>query len=125
MVLDIDTGQVVTRNAANGSYGCRGDLAEVAKLEDEEAKLDKVYPLTFYDGALTSADATAIELQAGASVTADITLRAVPAVHLRLPNESSLNLRRYRAAKMLLRRKSQWGRRASNASNCSRAFSTP
>ncbi len=56
-----------------------------ARLEQESAKLDLVYPLTFYSGALSSDDATPIHLNAGDNVTADLTLQPVRSIHIRVP----------------------------------------
>jgi hypothetical protein len=57
-------------------------------MEMEAANFDKVYPLTFYDGAASTAGATAIDLQPGQHATADFTLHSVRAVHLRIPRET-------------------------------------
>lgn len=57
--------------------------------EEQSANLDKAFPLTFYEGALSSAEATAMDLQPGQNVTTEITMRAVPAVHIRVPRKSS------------------------------------
>jgi len=60
--------------------------APTAKMDDDDAaELDKVYPLTFYGGSLSSSEATAIDLNPGQSVTADIAVSAVPNVHLHIP----------------------------------------
>jgi protocatechuate 3,4-dioxygenase beta subunit len=48
--------------------------------------LDVVYPVTFYDGAASSSAAQPIVLKAGDDAHADMTLSAVPAVHLQLPS---------------------------------------
>jgi 5-hydroxyisourate hydrolase-like protein (transthyretin family) len=50
----------------------------------EDATLDVTYPLTFYSGALDSADATPLQLTPGERATADISLHATPSVHLRV-----------------------------------------
>ncbi len=52
--------------------------------ETERSPFDVAYPLTYYNGASDFAAATPVTLTAGNSVTANVTLRAVPAVHLRL-----------------------------------------
>jgi protocatechuate 3,4-dioxygenase beta subunit len=67
--------QVVPENAPN-----------VVIEEDPPSPLDVAYPLTFYGGATDSAAATPIQLGQGEKVTADITLQAVPAIHLRISN---------------------------------------
>jgi hypothetical protein len=50
------------------------------------ADLDVAFPVTFYPGVSDSASATQIVLDEGQDFTADFTLSAVPAVHLRLNN---------------------------------------
>ena len=55
-----------------------------ARLAEEKAQLDVAYPLTFYPAAEDSASATPIVLHPGERVTADVAMRAVPAVHLRI-----------------------------------------
>ncbi len=55
----------------------------------DKADLDVAFPVTFYPGVLDSASATPIVLDEGQEFTADFTLNAVPAVHLRLNNLNS------------------------------------
>lgn len=55
------------------------------RIEQEAAKLDLVYPLTFYSGALSSDNATPIQLAVGDAVTVDMTLQPVHSVHIRVP----------------------------------------
>ena len=50
----------------------------------EEAGLDVTYPLTFYPDASDWADATPIQLAPGEKETANVVLRAVPSLHLRI-----------------------------------------
>ncbi len=60
--------------------------------ETERSPFDVAYPLTYYDGASDFATATPVPLTAGSSLTANVTLRAVPAVHLRVqqpPDEAA------------------------------------
>ncbi len=64
-----------------------------ARAAQDAAALDVTYPLTFYGGSFDSASATPLTLTAGERTTADITLRAVPSLHLRIhtgANESSV-----------------------------------
>jgi hypothetical protein len=61
--------------------------------EQADAALDVTYPLTFYGGSFDSASATPLTLSAGERTTADVTLHAVPSLHLRIhtgSNESSV-----------------------------------
>ncbi len=55
-----------------------------AHVAEERAQLDVAYPMTFYPAAEDSTNASPIVLHAGERVTADVVLRAVPAVHLRI-----------------------------------------
>jgi hypothetical protein len=50
----------------------------------EHSPFDVAYPLTYYNGANDFTTAAALTIAAGNSVSANIMLRAVPAVHLRL-----------------------------------------
>lgn len=61
------------------------DSETKARIEQEAAKLDLVYPLTFYSGTLSSDDATPIHLNAGDNSTADIALQPVRSIHIRVP----------------------------------------
>jgi 5-hydroxyisourate hydrolase-like protein (transthyretin family) len=60
------------------------DPASAARIAEEKAQLDMAYPLTFYPSAEESSGAISIVLHPGDKVTADITVRAVPAVHLHI-----------------------------------------
>ncbi len=61
----------------------RFNAGHPAEPETEHSPFDVAYPLTYYDGASDFATAKPLVIT-GTSVTANITLRAVPAVHLRL-----------------------------------------
>lgn len=50
----------------------------------DDAALNVTYPLTFYPDATDSADASPLQLAPGARETANVVLRAVPALHLRI-----------------------------------------
>jgi hypothetical protein len=54
--------------------------------QPSNSPLDVAYPITFYPGATDSDAATAIVLSAGDRFTADLNLRAVPALHVRIAN---------------------------------------
>ena len=59
--------------------------AKVAeRIAEERTQLDVAYPLTFHPSAEDSSGATAITLHPGDRVTADVSMRAEPAVHLRV-----------------------------------------
>ena len=57
---------------------------DAARIAEERAQLDIAYPLTFYPSAEDSAGASALALHPGDRLTADISVRALPAVHLRV-----------------------------------------
>jgi Carboxypeptidase regulatory-like domain len=63
------------------------DPETAARVQQEAAELDVAYPLTFYPDADDSAQASAITLHAGERFTADVTLRAVPAAHLKISGD--------------------------------------
>ena len=54
------------------------------QVAEERAQLDLAYPMTFYPVAEDSSGASPITLHAGERIPADISVRAVPAVHLRV-----------------------------------------
>jgi 5-hydroxyisourate hydrolase-like protein (transthyretin family) len=54
-----------------------------------DSSLDLTYRITFYADAVDGENATPIQLHPGERATADITLRAVPAVHLTVRNAST------------------------------------
>ena len=56
-----------------------------ARQVRDAAKLDLVFPLTFYSGALSSEDATPIRVNNGDNATADMVLQPVPSVHIHVP----------------------------------------
>jgi len=62
------------------------DPDDATRSAEERAQLDVAYPMTFYPSVEDSSGASAIVLRPGDRVTADITVRAVPAVHLRIRN---------------------------------------
>ena len=60
------------------------DPDNAARLAEEKAQLNVAYPMTFYPAAEDSSGASPIVLQPGQRATADVVLRTVPAVHLRI-----------------------------------------
>lgn len=60
------------------------DADNAERIAAERAPLEVAYPMTFYPSAEESSGATPIVLQAGDRVTADVAVRAVSAVHLRV-----------------------------------------
>ena len=57
---------------------------DARRFAEERTPLDVAYPMTFYPSAEDSSGAAPIVLHPGDRITADISVRAVPAVHLRL-----------------------------------------
>ncbi len=64
-------------------YGSASPTAQDDTAQ-EEAALDVTYPLTYYPDATDSADATPLQIAPGAKETANVVLRAVPSLHLRV-----------------------------------------
>ena len=60
-----------------------------SRAAQEAAALDVTYPLTFYPGSPDSAGASPIVLHPGERFTADLVMRAVPSLHLRIRVGSS------------------------------------
>jgi hypothetical protein len=60
-----------------------------ARELQEAAALDVTYPLTFYPGSADSAGASPIVLHPGERFTADVVMRAVPSLHLKIRTGSS------------------------------------
>ena len=65
------------------------DPANANQVAEERAQLDVAYPLTFYPAAEDSSGASPIMLHPGDRVTADVSIRAAPAVHLRIKTGSA------------------------------------
>ncbi len=61
-----------------------GNADADARSAQEAAALDVTYPLTFYPDSMDSAGASPIVLHPGERATADVALRAVPSLHLRI-----------------------------------------
>jgi hypothetical protein len=55
-----------------------------AQETEQQAALDVVYPVTYFDSTADEASATPIELEDGGRQEANISLHAVPALHLRI-----------------------------------------
>lgn len=64
------------------------DASRAQVRGDDAAALDVVYPITYYPNATDVESAAPIQLRAGEHSTADITLRAIPALHVRIVNGS-------------------------------------
>ncbi len=61
-----------------------GDSNASSQAAQEDAALDVTYPLTFYPDATDSSAATPLQLAPGARETANVVLRPVPSLHLRI-----------------------------------------
>ena len=64
---------------------------DASRTVEERTPLDVAYPMTFYPSAEDSSGAAPIVLHPGDRITADISVRAVPAVHLRLKTADPQN----------------------------------
>jgi 5-hydroxyisourate hydrolase-like protein (transthyretin family) len=62
--------------------------AEAASSSSPDPALDVAYRVTFYGDAVEAENATPVRLRSGERASADITLRAVPSVHLTVRNAS-------------------------------------
>lgn len=76
-----------TSNPHRGPGNSRSD----AQAMQDAAALDVTYPLTFYPGATDSASATPLQLTPGEKATADVTLHAIPSLHLQIHTASAEN----------------------------------
>jgi len=62
---------------------------DTASTSSADSSLDVAYRVTFYADAIEAESATPIQLRAGERATADITLRAVPSLHLMVRNANT------------------------------------
>ncbi len=62
-----------------------------ARAAQEAAALDVTYPLTFYPDSADSAGASPITLHPGERFTADVVMRTVPGLHLRIRTGNTAN----------------------------------
>jgi hypothetical protein len=75
----VSSGDLVVSGA-----GLRQEINEAILQSSFGQLLDVVYPVTFFSNATSLAEAGRLALAASASETADLQLRAVPSVHLRV-----------------------------------------
>jgi hypothetical protein len=73
----------------HGPHSQPRDVESAAHAQEEVAQFDVAYALTFYPDAVDSSQANAITLQSGDRTTADVAMRAVPAVHLRIRSDGA------------------------------------
>ena len=69
---------------AGNPYNQVFDAAQKEEKDREDVALDVTYPLTFYPDATNWADASPLQLAPGAKETANVVLRAIPSLHLRI-----------------------------------------
>ncbi len=73
------------QNVRGGNgYNQNFTAAQKEERDREDATLDVTYPLTFYPDATSWNDASPLQLAPGSRETANIVLRAVPSLHLRI-----------------------------------------
>jgi len=77
--------QTVTATTTRADGSTRTIRKEVTEPQNP---LDMAYPLTFYPSTTDVSSATPIVVKPGEQASADVTLTAVPAVHLRIPASS-------------------------------------
>lgn len=65
------------------------ELSGASSPQRDATNLDVTYPLTFYAGALDSGAANPLQLAPGEHATADVSLHAVPSLHLRVHTGSA------------------------------------
>jgi len=80
--------QIAFRYATGQPSDVQRQLRDFGRGSDGklDSALDVVYPLTFYPGVTEERSATELNLHEGETQQADIPLRAVPSIHLRLTN---------------------------------------
>jgi 5-hydroxyisourate hydrolase-like protein (transthyretin family) len=76
------------RNAQANEDNGKDNSSQPASQRDA-ANLDVTYPLTFYAGAVDSGAANPLQLAPGEHVTADVSLHAIPSLHLRVHTGSA------------------------------------
>ncbi len=81
--------RTMTDGAVVGTRGTT-DQQDASDEQPSNSPLDVAYPVTFYPGATEFEAASPIVLTFGARFTADLTLRAVPAIHLRITSPPTI-----------------------------------
>ena len=72
------------RTYVKTSAGGQTEETQIGPPETSNPALDLAFPLTFYPGVTDPAGAAAIDLQVGDQTTADVSLTAVPALHIHI-----------------------------------------
>jgi 5-hydroxyisourate hydrolase-like protein (transthyretin family) len=70
--------------AQNIRANAASQVPQSGSSNNDNSNLDVTYPLTFYAGALDSAAANPVQLTPGERFTADMSLHAMPSLHLRI-----------------------------------------
>jgi hypothetical protein len=60
-------------------------LARGSEQNEESSPLDVAYPVTYYDSTTEEAAASVIDVEGGSHVEANVTMHAVPALHITMP----------------------------------------
>jgi hypothetical protein len=79
---DLSAGEYFLAVQARPWYAMNGLGPQSSTAENS---LDVAYPITFYDSTTDEAAATPLQVDAGSRTEADISLHAVPALHLSIP----------------------------------------
>ena len=82
---DLPPGEFLIAVIAEPWYAVHGNKKNGAAGEPVNPALDVAYPVTYYDSTTEEATARPILLSGGSREVADITLHAVPAIHLSIP----------------------------------------
>ena len=86
------TGEFRFRNLKPGTYFLAAQgrpwFAQYQPRSSNENQLDAAYPLTYYADSTNPAEATPIPLTEGAAADVHLTLRATPALHIKIEGEA-------------------------------------
>lgn len=110
--------QVVFTDTNEGGKVVKSAEANASPEQQPNSPLDVAYPITFYPGATDSDAATPIALSAGDRFTADLNLRAVPALHVHVASSEPNQGRNVQVEERL------WGRFAIPVHSTSVAIET-
>jgi hypothetical protein len=85
----VEAGRYYLVVSAQPWFGPYVQAGAVDRSAPQKTEFDVAFPITFYPGVTDAGSASPIGLDEGQEFTADFTLTAVPALHLRLRNFSS------------------------------------
>ncbi len=88
--VPVRTARMITDGAVAENRGARDRQESSDEQQPPNSPLDVAYPVTFYPGETEFEAASPIVLSSGDKFTADLTLRAVPAIHLRVTGSTAV-----------------------------------